>query len=62
MAGANVVMPNLSPESVRSLYTLYDNKAHSGAEAAESLRILKETVKKCGYEVVVHRGDAKKTL
>ncbi len=61
-AGANVVMPNLSPEDVRSLYTLYDNKAHSGAEAAESLRILQKTAKDCGYEVVVHRGDAKKTL
>jgi len=61
-AGANVVMPNLSPENVRSMYSLYDNKAHSGAEAAESLRILKETVNKCGYNVVVHRGDVRKSL
>lgn len=39
-AGANVVMPNLSPPSVREKYRLYDNKAASGAEAAESRRLL----------------------
>ena len=59
-AGANVVMPNLSPQSVRELYSLYDNKAHTGAEAAESLAVLKDQVSRCGYEVVVARGDAKK--
>ncbi len=59
-AGANVVMPNLSPASVRNLYTLYDNKVHSGAEAAESLNILKALVKKAGYEVVEARGDVKR--
>ena len=57
-AGANVVMPNLSPEGVRSKYSLYDNKAYSGSEAAESLEILKNLVKKAGYEVTVDRGDA----
>ena len=35
-AGANVVMPNLSPLSVRKKYMLYDNKLSSGAEAAEN--------------------------
>lgn len=57
-AGANVVMPNLSPESVRSKYSLYDNKAYSGSEAAESLSILKKLVKDAGYEVSCERGDA----
>ena len=59
-AGANVVMPNLSPKDVREHYSLYDNKAHSGAEAAESLALLKKQVSQAGYEVVVARGDAKK--
>ncbi len=59
-AGANVVMPNLSPRSVREHYCLYDNKAHSGAEAAESLATLKKQVSLAGYEVVVARGDVKK--
>lgn len=59
-AGANVVMPNLSPDNVRALYSLYDNKAHSGCEAAESLELLKESVERAGYRVVVARGDVKK--
>ena len=57
-AGANVVMPNLSPSDVRAKYNLYDNKAHSGSEAAESLEILKGLVGSAGYRVVVDRGDA----
>ena len=35
LAGANVVMPNLSPVSVRKKYDLYDNKICTGEEAAE---------------------------
>ncbi len=57
--GANVVMPNLSPENVRDKYMLYNNKLSSGAEAAESLTLLKESMKKIGYEIVVSRGDYK---
>ncbi|MBQ7957279.1 MAG: [Clostridia bacterium] len=57
--GANVVMPNLSPENVRDKYMLYNNKLSSGAEAAESLNLLKESMKKIGYETVVSRGDYK---
>ncbi len=57
--GANVVMPNLSPPDVRKLYTLYDNKAFSGAESAQSLLELKQLVTAAGYEVVTDRGDAK---
>ncbi len=59
LCGANVVMPNLSPKNVRDKYMLYNNKLSSGAEAAESLNMLKESVKKIGYEVVVSRGDFK---
>lgn len=55
--GANVVMPNLSPASVRSKYMLYDNKLYSGSEAAEGLRILKESMAKIGFEVAESRGD-----
>lgn len=57
MAGANVVMPNLSPQDVREHYSLYDNKAHSGCEAAESLQTLKESVKGAGYEIVCDIGN-----
>ena len=44
-AGANVVMPNLSPISVRKKYMLYDNKIATGDEAAESVAHLRESMK-----------------
>ncbi len=57
LAGGNVVMPNLSPLSVRKKYMLYDNKISTGDEAAESLNNLKQRMKGIGYEVVTDRGD-----
>ncbi len=59
-AGANVVMPNLSPTRVRNLYEIYENKLSSGAEAAESLNELKNSVEACGYSVVTDIGNVKK--
>lgn len=59
LAGANVVMPNLSPVSVRKKYTLYDNKICTGEEAAECRFCLQNRMKKIGYELVVDRGDFK---
>ncbi len=57
MAGANVLMPNLSPVKVRDKYTLYDDKICTGEEAAECIRCLKMRVSKTGYEIVQDRGD-----
>ena len=57
MAGANVLMPNLSPVNVRDKYTLYDDKICTGEEAAECIRCLKMRVSKTGYEIVQDRGD-----
>lgn len=59
-AGANVVMPNLSPTSVRKLYTIYDNKICTGDEAAECRRCLENRVAAAGYRIVTDRGDHKK--
>ncbi len=59
LAGANVVMPNLSPVSVRKKYMLYDGKISSDSESAQGLEELKERFKKIGYEVAVSRGDFK---
>jgi biotin synthase len=58
-AGANVLMPNLSPVPARKLYTLYDNKAHTGVESAGNLAALRKQVKRAGYHIVAVRGDAK---
>jgi len=57
-AGANVVMPNLSPVKVRKKYSLYDNKICTGDEAAECRFCLENRIKNAGYEMVVDRGDA----
>lgn len=57
--GANVVMPNLSPLSVRKKYALYDNKIATGEEAAESVALLKQSMSSVGYQVVTARGDWK---
>lgn len=59
-AGANVVMPNLSPVSVRKKYELYDNKICTGDEAAQCIKCLSNRVKSVGYEIVTDRGDVKK--
>ena len=58
LAGANVVMPNLSPREVRDSYALYDHKANSGCEAAEGLQHLREQLRAIGCDIVVSRGDA----
>ena len=57
MAGANVVMPNLSPVGVRKQYALYDNKICLGDEAAQCRGCLGMRMKNIGYELVVDRGD-----
>ncbi len=59
-AGGNVVMPNLSPTTVRKLYTLYEDKINTDAESAEGLLLLKEQVAKAGYQIVTARGDVKR--
>lgn len=56
-AGANVVMPNLSPVGVRKQYQLYDNKICIGDEAAECINCMKHRMSSIGYEVVCNRGD-----
>lgn len=61
LAGANVVMPNLSPPAQRKKYALYDNKAAFGAEAAEGLRRLSEQLQTIGYRISTARGDYDKT-
>lgn len=62
LAGANVVMPNLSPQSVRRKYALYDNKLSDGVEAAECKAELTARMASIGYEVVTDRGDIQKSF
>lgn len=57
LAGANVVMPNLSPGSVRKKYELYNNKLSDGDESAQSKENLAKRIEKIGYRIVTDRGD-----
>lgn len=57
LAGANVVMPNLSPYEERKKYTLYDNKLSSGKESAQNLEALRESMRAIGFEIATSRGD-----
>jgi len=57
LAGANVVMPNLSPVDVRKKYLLYDNKICTGDEAAECVACLQRRIQQTGYEIVISRGN-----
>ncbi|MBO5522257.1 MAG: [FeFe] hydrogenase H-cluster radical SAM maturase HydE [Roseburia sp.] len=59
LAGANVVMPNLSPVAVREKYKLYDNKICTGDEAAECRYCMERRMESIGYQVAVNRGDFK---
>lgn len=58
LSGANVIMPNLSPEDVRDNYMLYDNKLRSGSESAEHLEELSKRMESIGYRIVFSRGDS----
>jgi len=57
LAGANVLMPNLSPVGVRKKYMLYDNKICTGEEAAQCIQCLKNRIAKTGCEIVTDKGD-----
>ncbi len=59
-AGANVVMPNLSPIKNRKNYDIYENKIATGLEAAQNVKELKEKFSKIGYQIVTDRGDVKR--
>ena len=59
LAGANVVMPNLSPVGVRKQYELYDNKICTGEESAQCLSCLDRRMREIGYRLTVGRGDVR---
>lgn len=56
-AGGNVVMPNLSPTSVREKYSLYDGKICTGDEAAECRKCIEGRIERAGFKIEVTRGD-----
>ncbi|MGL4107651.1 [FeFe] hydrogenase H-cluster radical SAM maturase HydE [Clostridium sp. LP20] len=61
-AGGNVVMPNLSPTSVREKYSLYNGKICTGDEAAECRMCIEGRINRAGFKIEVSRGDNIKWL
>lgn len=59
LAGANVVMPNVSPLEQRKKYSIYDNKKSTGAESAQQLNQLEQRLNAIGYHIDYARGDYK---
>lgn len=59
-AGANVVMPNLSPVYVREKYSLYDNKICTGEESAQCRSCLEKRIESAGYHAVTAVGNVKR--
>lgn len=59
LAGANVIMPNVSPARVRKEYALYDNKICVGDESAQCRNCLEQRMEAIRYRVVTDRGDRK---
>ena len=59
LAGANVIMPNLSPIEAQQKYVIYDNKICSGDDAATCLSNIEKRVTNTGYQIAMVRGDAK---
>ncbi len=57
LAGANVVMPNLSPLAVRDKYSIYNNKKSHGSESAQQLALLEKRLQAIGYHIDYSRGD-----
>ena len=57
LAGANVVMPNLSPSDVRSKYSIYNNKKSTGDESAQQIESLRQSLDAIGYKINFSRGD-----
>lgn len=58
-AGANVVMPNLSPTAVRKKYALYNGKICTGDEAAECRKCIEGRINSVGFALDMGRGDNK---
>lgn len=57
LAGANVIMPNLSPLKNRKAYELYDNKICTGEESAECRGCLERKMASIGCTLSGERGD-----
>lgn len=59
-AGANVIMPNVTPLKFRQKYQIYPNKAGSNDHPRQSLEKIISIIREVGCEVAQGRGDSPK--
>ena len=59
-AGANVMMPNLTPTDARKNYDLYDNKICMDEDAGKCRGCQENRVNSVGYRIVSDRGDVRR--
>lgn len=59
LAGANVIMPNLTPSDARNKYSIYDNKITTSDDALLNKQSLEDLVNEAGYRIASVRGDAR---
>jgi biotin synthase len=57
MAGANVIMPILTPMGVRDKYLLYDNKICTGDASSVCRMCVQRRMESIGHEIDTARGD-----
>jgi biotin synthase len=57
MAGANVIMPILTPAAVRGKYLLYDNKICTGDASSACRACVQRRMESVGHSVSLGRGD-----
>jgi len=62
LAGANVIMPNLTPQDVQKNYNLYNNKIHADKNIADAIEDLQKMLSRIGYTIKVDRGDHRRTI
>ena len=59
LAGANVLMPNLTPVAEQALYSLYNKKASVDGELVANMALLNSQLNDYDYHLTVDRGDYK---
>jgi biotin synthase len=62
LAGANVIMPNLTPQDVQKNYNLYNNKIHADKNIADAIEDLQKMLLRIGYTIKIDRGDHRRKI
>lgn len=60
LAGANVIMPNMSDDFARRNYRLYENKYKEDLDIEKYLSSLEKSLSEISYEISLSQGDPKK--